>query len=285
MGLSFRPGRPDDAPEAGRICYEAFAAISNVHGFPPDFPSADVGVGFLTMMFSSPGFLSVVAEEDGRIVGSNFLDVRNPIAGVGPIMVDPMVQNKAVGRGLMAGVHALAEERGFAGVRLVQAAFHSRSLSLYAKLGYDVREPLACLSGAPLKQALPGRTVRKATREDLAACNTLCVKIHGHDRGGELAGAIDQGSAKVVERGGRITGYSTTIAFFGHTVGEETEDVAALIAAAEAFEGSGFLLPLRNTELFRWCLAKGLRVVQPLTLMSRGLYNEPRGAFLPSILY
>jgi hypothetical protein len=26
-------------------------------------------------------------------------------------------------------------------------------------------------------------------------------------------------------------------------------------------------------------------VVQPLTLMSLGLYNEPRGAFLPSIIY
>jgi predicted N-acetyltransferase YhbS len=285
MGLSFRPGRPEDAPEAGRICFEAFSRISTAHGFPPDFPSAEVGVGFLSMMLASPGFLSVVAEHDGRVVGSNFLDVRNPIAGVGPITVDPAVQNKAVGRGLMAGVHALAEERGFAGVRLVQAAFHSRSLSLYAKLGYDVREPLACLGGAPLKLSLPGRTVRKATADDLAACNSLCLKVHGHDRGGELAGAIDQGSAKVVERAGRITGYATTIAFFGHAVGEESEDVAALIAAAEAFEGSGFLLPTRNTELFRWCLAKGLRVVQPLTLMSRGLYNEPRGAFLPSILY
>jgi hypothetical protein len=28
-----------------------------------------------------------------------------------------------------------------------------------------------------------------------------------------------------------------------------------------------------------------LRVVQPMTLMSVGLYNEPRGAFMPSVLY
>jgi hypothetical protein len=35
----------------------------------------------------------------------------------------------------------------------------------------------------------------------------------------------------------------------------------------------------------RWCLENGLRIVQPLTLMSKGLYQEPRGAFLPSILY
>jgi len=28
-----------------------------------------------------------------------------------------------------------------------------------------------------------------------------------------------------------------------------------------------------------------LRVVQPNTLMSMGLYNEPSGAWIPSILY
>jgi hypothetical protein len=35
----------------------------------------------------------------------------------------------------------------------------------------------------------------------------------------------------------------------------------------------------------RWCLGRGLRVTQPLTLMTMGLYNEPAGAYLPSILY
>jgi hypothetical protein len=40
---------------------------------------------------------------------------------------------------------------------------------------------------------------------------------------------------------------------------------------------------MRNAELFAWCLAKGLRVVQPMTLMTKGLYNEPAGSFLPSI--
>ena len=82
-----------------------------------------------------------------------------------------------------------------------------------------------------------------------------------------------------------MTGYASDVAFFGHTVGETNDDVRALIAAAPRFGGSGFLLPTRNAELMRWCLGRGLRVVQPMTLMSRGLYNQPRGAFLPSILY
>ena len=89
----------------------------------------------------------------------------------------------------------------------------------------------------------------------------------------------------VVERHGRITGYATLIGFFGHAVGESNEDMKALIAAAPSFAGPGFLLPTRNAELMRWCLQEGLRIVQPLTLMSTGLYNEPAGAFLPSILF
>ena len=78
---------------------------------------------------------------------------------------------------------------------------------------------------------------------------------------------------------------ATAVAFFGHAVGETNEELKALIGAARAFPGPGFLLPTRNGELFRWCLEHGLRVVQPMTLMSVGLYNEPAGAFLPSVLY
>jgi hypothetical protein len=71
----------------------------------------------------------------------------------------------------------------------------------------------------------------------------------------------------------------------GHAVGETTEAVQALIGAAPAFERGSFLVPLRNGELFRWCLTAGFRVAAPQTLMSRGFYQEPTGAFLPSILY
>ena len=102
--------------------------------------------------------------------------------------------------------------------------------------------------------------------------------MHGHDREGELREAIARGSATVVEHDGRVSGYATIIGFFGHAMGETNADVKALIGAAKEFAGPGFLLPTRNGELFRWCLTKGLRVTQPMTLMSRGLYNEPAGA-------
>jgi hypothetical protein len=139
--------------------------------------------------------------------------------------------------------------------------------------------------GPALGLALPGRAVRPAAEGEIAACDALHFEVHGYARRRELLDAIGQGVATVVERDGRLTGYATGIGFFGHAVGEATEDLRALIGAAPSFPGPGFLLPTRDGELFRWCLAHGLRVVQPMTLMSLGLYNEPAGAFLPLVLY
>ncbi len=285
MSLTFRPGKLEDADACGRICFEAFAAISAQHNFPPDFPSAEVAVDLLRSVLARNDVYSVIAESDGRIIGSNFLWEYDSIAAVGPITVQPAVQNGSTGRQLMERVLERAETRRFVGVRLVQAAYHNRSLSLYAKLGFVAREPLSTLQGPPLALTRPGCEVRPAGGADVDACNRLCRHIHGHERRREVLDAIAQGMAMVVERAGRITGYATVIGFFGHAVGETNEDLKALIGAAPAFSGPGFLLPTRNAELLRWCLAQGLRVVQPMSLMSLGLYQKPAGAFLPSVLY
>jgi hypothetical protein len=185
----------------------------------------------------------------------------------------------------MEAVLARAVASKSPGVRLVQAAFHNRSLSLYTKLGFDSREPLSVMQGPALGKSVEGCSVRTAKSSDLEECNRVCRAVHGHDRGGELKDAINHGTAVVIERGGRITGYASALAFFGHAVAETNPDLQALIAAAESFGGPGILVPTRNAELFRWCLANGLRVVEPMTLMTLGLYNEPAGAYLPSILF
>jgi GNAT superfamily N-acetyltransferase len=283
--VTLRRGEAADAPALGDICYRAFKAIAEAHNFTPDIPGPEHATGFISGLISHPGFYDIVALQDGKVVGSNFLDERSPISGVGPITIDPAAQNAGVGRALMDAVMRRSDERGFAGIRLLQAGYHSRSLSLYLKLGFDVREHLACVQGPPLRRSIPGYAVRSAAAADLDACNRVCFRVHGHHRSGEVADAIAQGSASVVERAGRITGYAAPVGFFGHAVSETTDDLEALIAAAEAFPGPGFIVPTRNGELMRWCLANGLRVTQALTLMSIGLYNEPQGAWLPSVLF
>lgn len=312
MPLTLRRGTPADAEPCGRICYEAFTTISSAHNFPPDFPSPEVATGLLAWCLSRPDVYSVIAEQDGRIVGSNFLwegAAVGGISGVGPITVDPKAQNNSAGRRMMEDVLARAgwlddgrsgdratRTPRHAGVRLVQAGYHARSLSLYAKLGFCAREQLACMQGERPRTEIPGRRARPATAADLNACCALCRRIHGFDRRAELEGAIAQGTAAVVEHAGRLTGYTTVIGFFGHTVGETNDDLRALLAHSDApggaeIAGPGVLIPTRNADLFRWCLDHNLRVVQTMTLMSLGLYQDPGsagaggGAWLPSILF
>jgi len=285
MSMQVRRGKPGDAAAAGDICYRAFKTIAEAHGFIPDFPSGEMAAGMIGHMIASESVFDVIAEDGGQLIGSNFLAEGDPIAGIGPITIDPAVQNEGAGAALMRAVLDRAKARGAPGVRLVQAGYHMRSLALYLKLGFEAREHLSCLQGPPLAKAVPGYPVRPATLNDLEACNALCFRVHGHERGSELAAAIRQGAARVVERAGRITGYTTALAFSAHSVAETNDDLKALISAADAFLGPGFLVPTGNGELMRWCLGQGLRITQSLTLMSIGLYNEPAGAWLPSVLY
>ncbi len=143
----------------------------------------------------------MVAEENGEIVGSNCMDERDSIAGIGPITINPQTQNRAAGRELMRAVMDRAAEKNLPGVRLVQAAFHNRSLSLYAKLGFAVREPLSCMQGPAIGKIPQGYSVRPALPPDLENCSALYERVHGHRRTGQLKDAIGQSKALVAERG------------------------------------------------------------------------------------
>jgi predicted N-acetyltransferase YhbS len=280
-----RAAEPRDADAAGRICYEAFREIAERHGYPPDIPSPQFARELLAHLISEPGFYGVVAERDGRVVGSNFMDERSTIFGVGPIAIDLDAQNEGVGRLLMEAVLERARERGAAGVRLVQAAYHTRSLALYARLGFAVREQLLAVQGRPLAETVPGFHVRPGSEDDLEPCSAVCRAVHGHDRTPEVLDAARRGSLRVIERDGRAVGYTTGVGFFGHSVAATSDGVEALIADAHEFRGPGFLLPSRNAAVVRWALERRLRVAHVMTLMTIGLYSEPQGAWLPSVLY
>jgi predicted N-acetyltransferase YhbS len=290
MILKFRPGNMDDADDVGTIIVNAFSTIAQRHGFPSDFPSLTIAKDTATSLLSNPNFYSIIAEEDSKVIGINFLDERsNKVAGIGPLAVNPKSQDKGVGRQLMINAMKRARDKKIAGIRLLQASYHNRSLSLYASLGFVTREPISNMQGKPIQAAIPGRTVRKATMDDVNCCNDICLQIHGHDRNGDIIDSIKQGKAKVVIHAGKITGYTCGLDFFNHSVGLTNDDIKALITSVATdngnYGGPGILIPTRNTQLFHWCLSNGLKLVQQLLLMSVGMYNEPAGSYMPSILY
>jgi predicted N-acetyltransferase YhbS len=284
--VTIREAAPADAEACAQILFDAFGGIHDHHNFPRDFPALEAATGLMAVWIPHPSVWGVVAERDGRIVGSNFLDERSPIRGVGPITVDPEGQNAGVGRRLMEAV--LERGEGAPGIRLLQDAFHMRSLSLYASLGFDVKEPVVVVSGNPSRGPMDEVEVRPLEEGDLDACEALCKKVHGFERTNELRDALQAFKAFVVVREGSITAYASSVVFWpmNHGVAESAEDMQALLhgAAAVVDEPIAFLAPLRS-ELFRWSLGAGLRSMKPMNLMALGSYQEPRGSWFPSVLY
>jgi GNAT superfamily N-acetyltransferase len=284
--ITTRPMRSEDATECGRIAFDAHQTVSAAHNFPPEQPSLEFAIGMMNFKLNDPYAYGVVAERDGAILGSVFLTSfpPAPVAAIGPLTVDPSQEGK-VGRLLMEAVLERAREQRFEGVRLVQSPSHIRSLALYTKLGFEVREPLLLMQGAPPDRPIADRAVRLATPAHVDACNRLCMQVHGIQRAAQLSDAMQQHLATVVERAGRITGYAAGIGLLGHAVAETNDDLIALISQAATYLGPGFFVPARNSELFRWLLETGFRGLWPATLMSMGRYQEPAGAFLPAISY
>jgi GNAT superfamily N-acetyltransferase len=282
-----RPIAEADAPECGRIIYEAFRCIAERHNFPRDFPSVEVGVEIARDFARIPSISGVVAEIEGRVVGSNFLVEHDEIRAVGPITVDPPFQAHRVGRQLMEAV--IDRGRSAAGIRLVQDAFNITSMSLYASLGFEVKEPLALMRGKPASRPSGKCEVRALGEQDLEGCAALCRAVHGIDRSNELRGCIGKFSPMVLLREGRVAAYCSAPTFwiFNHGVAETEDDMKELLLGATAANAEPLflLVPIRQASFFRWCLDETIRTVKPMTLMTMGKYQEPRGCFFPSVFY
>jgi predicted N-acetyltransferase YhbS len=287
VNLAIRPAVPGDAEACGRIIYEAFKEIADRHRFPPHFPTVELAIQRAKHCINHPSIYGVVADSEGRIIGSNFLDERDPIRGLGPVTVNLSVQVRGVGRRLMEAV--LERAHGAAGVRLVQDSFNMVSLSLYASLGFEVKEPLLLMRGKPNGKLPSGITVRPLQKEDLSECGALCKKIHGFERVNEMKDALVALSPLVAVREGRIRAYALALPRWplNHAVAETEEDLESLLLGATAMnsEPLSFLLPVRQATFYRWCLSQGFRAVMPMTLMAMGKYQDPNGCYFPSVLY
>jgi GNAT superfamily N-acetyltransferase len=284
--VTLRDVDPSDADACAQIVFDAFGTIHDHHRFPRDFPTLEAAAGIMGMWIPHPQIWGVVAEVDGHVVGSNFIDERDPILGLGPITIAPDAQNSGVGRRLMEA--ALERGSGAPGIRLLQDGFHMRSLSLYTSLGFDVTASCVVMQGEPRGERDPDVEVRPVRKDDLEACESLCVKVHGFPRTGALRDSIEPFKSYAAVRDGRLVAYASTLSFWpmAYGVAEDDDAMEALVLGAAADLGGpvGMLVPLESA-LFRWCLEQGLRCVKPMNLMAVGEYQEPRGSWFPSVLY
>ncbi len=290
MSLSVRPIGEKDAEACGRIGYESHKAISSAHGYPPEQPSEECAIGLVRMILGNPNSWGVLAERQGRVLGSVFLHrfPQSPVAVIGPLTVRPSAEGAGAGRMLMDSAISQARKQNYHQIRLVQSPSHIRSFVLYTKCGFTLREPLFLMQGRPLKDSVnqgDKNVCPVLDEDDISKCNDLCKLVHGFSREMELRHAKGQGVATMVVQEGTVMGYSAGIGMFGHSVAKTNKHLKALITNAPAILGLGFFVPARNRELIGWLLENGFRIEWPANLMTMGQYQEPLTPFLPSLAY
>lgn len=219
--------------------YAAFSGITDAHGFLRDFSSLEEVEGLMDLILSLPNAHSFVTERRGEPVGGAFLWQGEEVAGIGPVFVRPELQEDQIGRNLMIAAISRADELGQKSVRLTQSTFNRASMALYVKLGFEVKEPLAVMQGAPLGVQVPGYSVRSARLADLNAMDEICFAIHRHSRRSEIEGAIEHETAKVVLKGTTMVGYATDTGFLGHAAAVCNEAIFALLGAANSSAFAG----------------------------------------------
>jgi GNAT superfamily N-acetyltransferase len=290
MEIAIRPATNADAEACGRICYEGFRVVTDRHGYPPVFASVEVATRRLAAFIANASVFGLIAElrDERRIAGFNFLSERDPIRAIGPIAVDPSLHGYGIGRRLMQA--ALDRARGAPSVRLVQESYNLESLSLYASLGFDAREVYAAVTGTPTPAPpAPDWEVRPLRDGDIPACEALQLRVLGYSRINELREALATGAPVAAVREGRLRAYASMPTSWqaNHAVAETDEDLQALLLGTAQIrpEPLALLIPVRRADLFRWCLARGLRAIRPMTLMSIGEYRAPQGTYVPSVLY
>ena len=291
MSLIIRPIEQNDADICGKIGYEAHKTISSAHGYPSEQPSEEFGIGLIRRLLGNPNSWGVLAERQGKTLGSIFLHKfpPSPVAVVGPLTVHPSAE-RGVGKMLMYAALTQARKQNHDQIRLVQSPSHIRSFVLYTKSGFTLREPLFLMQGQPLKGGNNNDTSSTNVRlvgddNDVSVCNDFCKSVYGFSREMELRQAKDQGVATMMEGDGVITGYAAGIGIFGHAVAKSNEHLKALIANASTILGPGFFVPARNQELINWLLENGFQIGWPANLMTIGPYQEPQTPFLPSLAY
>lgn len=288
MSIELIPATPDHAEAVGRIFFDAFDQLARRHGFVPEVFSREFAMNAARSFTTRPDMYGIVAVEEGIVIGHNFVQLTDAVAGIGPIAIDPARQSNGLGRRMMTHVIDHCLKHHGPQVRLYQEGYNMVSLSLYTDLGFVVTEPVVVMTVPPGEDV----SVRKLRHDDVDAADALCLATHKVSRRNELHSMITHGPeidchphARFTQ--GRLTGFVVP-GFFGFAAGETPEDVVktarvAIGALPEPLRR--IVMPTRNGELYRLALREGFRSIKLGQMMALGPYETPSGHWCPSFAY
>jgi len=289
MSFEIRRMSRDDIPEVGRIGVDAFNDLMARHNRPPLYPDPQVGPLAATAYFSIDPERSLVATEEGRIVGSIFYRLRGDTVSVGPATVAPAAQGRGVGRKLFDTV--IEREPGARSMRIMQDSLNLSSFELLVRIGYSLGEEVAMFTlPAGFREERADATVRTARSEDLSEILAMDRRLFGSDRRKDFEFLRRFGKILTLHSGKSLQGYLAQMPTPGRTMlgpggAEEAAALATLIrhAVGETLGELSVLLPARSHEIVKPLLETGFRLVGLSNLMFRGAWQPPAGAYAYSL--
>jgi ribosomal protein S18 acetylase RimI-like enzyme len=212
--ISIRPMRPEDIEdvrEVGQLTWSDLAMQDIGRRF--HYPKRSEKLISSYMRHDPEGCL--VAELDGKIIGSAFCHVWGGVGWIGPLEVHPNHQNAGVGRALLSACERYLESRGCKVIGLETMTHMPKHVHFYLSSGYT---PTAVM--LILEKILHGHEVPTQFVEEVTA-STLRSVLNGiGDLSKRLSPVLDYtvearravedklGSLFVVKREGTIAGFA-----------------------------------------------------------------------------
>ncbi len=250
--------------------------------------AADVLVGggwgdrraFFRFTVGHPGTWPIVAEADGRIVGTGVATVNGPVGWIGMIFVDEGLRGRGIGTALTAAVIDRLAAEGCASLALLASPLGRpiyERLEFTAEMDYRLLAAAGGTGGPPTPPDRPADVrLRDGTAADLPAILALDAAATGEARGHLLRGLVGTEPCTVaLGPDGRVVGFDVRAPWGTHpTVAPELVDGIRLLEARRARTPLGAevrtAIPEVNRRGLTTLVELGWREERGLTRMVRG---------------
>jgi predicted N-acetyltransferase YhbS len=190
-----RPMAAADVPEAHRIFRHAFGT----HLGATDLATFRVDIGMIALRQRTYPALAWVAEQDGRVVGSVFLNDLGSHGVFGPLTVDPALWDGGIAKALTAHGVAAARARGFAHLGLFTYPTSPKHLELYRRAGFWPRNLVPVFRRAPRPGPAPRVLSAGGHATGLGHCRRIAEAVMpGLDPSHEIRMVLDTATGDVV---------------------------------------------------------------------------------------
>jgi len=180
----------------------------------------------------------VVAEADGRVVGTGVGTANGTVGWVGTIWVEPAFRGAGLGRALTQEVIDGLEA---AGCRTLLLVATDEGLPLYERMGFALQTRYRILEASGVRAGAAGETrVRAFEARNLETMLELDRLATGEDRGHVIRRFAAADSTKVLEVDGAVRGYVVRAPWGGGaTVASSPADALKILDSRRRASGPG----------------------------------------------